>query len=84
MPITPRNVSRLQPVWTYRTGDARADNRSQIQCNPLIIDGILYGTSAQLKLFALDAALERWPARSLEEPVRVASVVSPDGDRVVG
>src|SRR5689334_13732286 len=54
--ITPANVGKLQIAWTYQSGDARADNRSQIQCNPLIIDGVLYGTSAQLKLFALDAA----------------------------
>jgi len=60
--ITPDNVGRLQVAWTYRTGDARADNRSQIQCNPIVIDGVLYGTSAQLKVFALDAATgaERW------------------------
>lgn len=54
--ITKKNVNRLEVAWTYRAGDARADNRSQIQCNPLIIDGVLYGTSPQLKLFALDAA----------------------------
>ncbi len=60
--ITPDNVSQLQVAWTYRTGDARADNRSQIQCNPIVVDGVLYGTSAQLKVFALDAATgaERW------------------------
>lgn len=60
--ITPENVSRLQVAWTYHTRDARADNRSQIQCNPIVIDGTLYGTSAQLKVFALDAVTgaERW------------------------
>ncbi len=60
--ITPANVARLQVAWTYRTGDARADNRSQIQTNPIIVDGVLYGASAQLKVFALDAATgkERW------------------------
>jgi quinoprotein glucose dehydrogenase len=49
-------------AWTYHSGDARDDNFSQIQCNPLIIDGILYGTTPQLKLVALDAATghERW------------------------
>lgn len=51
------NVAQLEPAWTYRTGDATEN--SQIQCNPLIVDGILYGTSAQLKLFALDAATGR-------------------------
>jgi uncharacterized damage-inducible protein DinB len=40
--------------------------------------------AAVRELLALDAALARWPARSLEEPVRVAAVVSPDGDVVVG
>lgn len=57
--INRRNVHRLEPAWIYRSGDARADNRSQIQCNPLIIGGVLYGTSAQLKLFALEAASGR-------------------------
>lgn len=57
--INQRNVHRLETAWTYRSGDARPDNRSQIQCNPLVIDGVLYGTSAQLKLFALDAGTGR-------------------------
>jgi quinoprotein glucose dehydrogenase len=60
--ITPRNVTRLHMAWTYHTSDARPDNRSQIQCNPIVVRGVLYATSAQLKVFALDAATgrERW------------------------
>ena len=54
--ITPANVARLRVAWTYHTGDARPDNRSQIQCNPVVVDGVLYATSAGLKAFALDAA----------------------------
>jgi quinoprotein glucose dehydrogenase len=59
--ITPENVERLEVAWTYRTGDARPD-RSQIQCNPIVVRGTLYATSPQLKVFALDAATgrERW------------------------
>ncbi|MEJ5238571.1 MAG: PQQ-binding-like beta-propeller repeat protein [Limisphaera sp.] len=57
--INRRNVHRLQVAWIYRSGDARADDLSQIQCNPLIVDGVLYGTSPRLKLFALDAATGR-------------------------
>jgi quinoprotein glucose dehydrogenase len=49
------NVGRLRIAWTYHTGDARADDRSQIQCNPIVVDGVLYATSAGLKAFALDA-----------------------------
>jgi quinoprotein glucose dehydrogenase len=57
--LTPGNVAKLQPVWTLHTGDADLRNRSQIQCNPLVIDGTLYGTSPQLVLFAADAATGR-------------------------
>ena len=46
-------------AWIYRSGDARTNNLSQIQCNPLIVDGVLYGTSPGIKLFALDAATGR-------------------------
>jgi quinoprotein glucose dehydrogenase len=60
--INRENVKTLTVAWTYRTGDARSDNRSQIQCNPIVVRGVLYATSAQLKTFALDAATgqERW------------------------
>ena len=56
--ITPGNVPQLREAWTWHGGDARPDS-SQIQCNPLIIGGVLYGTSAQMTLFALDAASGR-------------------------
>ena len=54
--ITPNNVNRLEVAWTFNSGDAAEDNRSQIQCNPLVIDGILYGTTPKIVLFALNAA----------------------------
>jgi quinoprotein glucose dehydrogenase len=56
------NVKSLRVAWTYRAGDARADGRSQIQCNPIVVDGVLYGTSPGLKIFALDGATgkEKW------------------------
>lgn len=57
--ISKSNVHQLEVAWTYHSGDARKDNRSQIQCNPLIIGGRLFGTSPQLKLLALDAATGR-------------------------
>src|SRR4051812_31634278 len=57
--INAGNVSRLKVAWTYHTRDAQPDNRSQIQCNPIVVHGVLYGTSAQLKTFALDAATGR-------------------------
>lgn len=54
--INKENVKNLKVAWTYHAGDAdTVKNRTQIQCNPLVIDGILYGSSPQLKFFALDA-----------------------------
>jgi quinoprotein glucose dehydrogenase len=50
------NVARLKVAWIYRTGDARTDGRSQIQCNPIVVGGVLYATSPGLKAIALDAA----------------------------
>jgi quinoprotein glucose dehydrogenase len=60
--LTPDNVSKLEVAWSYHAGGADGQNRSQIQCNPLVIGGVLYGTSPDFQLFALDAATgaERW------------------------
>lgn len=60
--ITTANVAQLKVAWTYRSGDARPEGRSQIQCNPIVVHGVLYATSPQLKVFALDATtgVARW------------------------
>ncbi|HAB17105.1 MAG TPA: PQQ-binding-like beta-propeller repeat protein [Verrucomicrobiota bacterium] len=60
--IGPRNVATLEVAWTYHTGGRDPNNRSQIQCNPLIIDGVLYGTTPDLQLFAVaaDSGKELW------------------------
>lgn len=54
--IDTSNVHQLKVAWEYHSGDA--DPKAYptfIQCNPIIVDGVLYGSSAQLKLFALNA-----------------------------
>ena len=60
--INRENVQQLEVAWSYNTGDKDPKNRSQNQCNPIVIDGVLYGLSPALKLFALDAATgqEKW------------------------
>lgn len=50
------NVNQLKAAWTYHTGDADTTIHTQIQCNPIVVDGVLYGTTPKMKLFALDAA----------------------------
>ena len=52
--INRKNVSRLQVAWTYDAGDAFHD--SEMECNPIIVNGVLYATTAKLNVIALDAA----------------------------
>ncbi len=55
--INKENVTQLKVAWTYHSGGAdTAGNRTQMQCNPIIISGILYGVSAETQAFAVDAA----------------------------
>jgi quinoprotein glucose dehydrogenase len=60
--IDTANVRNLAVAWTYSSGDADTLNKSQIQCNPIVVDGVLYATSPKLKVFALDALTgqEKW------------------------
>lgn len=57
--INTQNVGRLKVAWEYHTGDTGPDNRGQIQCNPLIINGVLYGVTSKLRLFAISASTGR-------------------------
>ncbi len=57
--INRSNVADLEVAWTWDSGESDPDSRSQIQCNPLIVDGILYATTARLRVVALDAATGR-------------------------
>lgn len=50
------NVQQLRVAWVYHTGDAQAPGGSEIQCNPIVVGGVLYATSPGLKAFALNAA----------------------------
>jgi len=54
--VDTNNVSQLLVAWTYHTGDADTASHSQIQCNPIVIDGILYALTPKMKMFAVDAA----------------------------
>ncbi|MGZ3778081.1 MAG: hypothetical protein ACXVI9_11100, partial [Mucilaginibacter sp.] len=56
------NVGQLQVAWEYHTKDADEKNHSQIQCSPIVVDGVLYGTTPRVRLFAVDAATgaQKW------------------------
>lgn len=63
--INTSNVHQLEIAWEYHTGDSSAQN----QCNPIIVNGILYATTASVEVFALDAATgkEIWRYRNARD-----------------
>ena len=48
------NVNQLQVAWTYDTGDSFPG--SEMQCNPIVVDGVLFATTPKLRVIALDGA----------------------------
>lgn len=58
------NVTSLQVAWTYDPDDAEGF-LTQINTNPLVVGGVLYGMSAAKNVFALNAATgeELWVYR---------------------
>src|ERR1043166_1005580 len=55
--ITAQNVARLKVAWRYDSHDEFKD--SEMQCNAVVVDGILYATTPKLRVVALDAATGR-------------------------
>src|SRR5438067_68247 len=58
--ITPANVGRLQVAWTWDAHEAFKD--SEMQSNPIVVDGVLYATTPKMHVIALDArtGVEVW------------------------
>lgn len=55
--INKENVGTLQPSWTFNPDDALPDARpGNSECNPIVIDGVMYATSARHRVYAIDAA----------------------------
>jgi hypothetical protein len=46
--ITRENVGQLKVAWTYDSHDAFKD--SEMQSNPIIVDGVLYATTPKLRV----------------------------------
>jgi quinoprotein glucose dehydrogenase len=55
--ITKENINQLKVAWTYE-----AQDWGQMQMNPIIVDSILYGVTAALRVVALkaDTGKELW------------------------
>lgn len=60
--VDARSVSRLEVAWVYHTGDGGQGNSTTIECTPIVVEGIMYVTTARTRVVALDAATgaEKW------------------------
>lgn len=50
------NVGKLRVAWIYHTGDAKQRPRTTMECTPIVVDGVMYLTTALVKVCALTAA----------------------------
>lgn len=84
--ITKANVRDLAVAWTFRAGDGAAN----IQCTPIVVDGVMYAPTPGRAVVAVDAATgaERWrrqlpatrPVRLQDVPARRGLTYWPGGD----
>jgi quinoprotein glucose dehydrogenase len=63
--IDRRNVSRLQVAWVYHTGEMGergTQGKSSFEATPLVVDGMMYLSTALGRVIALDpeTGAERW------------------------
>jgi len=54
------NVARLEPAWTYRTGElalglAHSASRASFNTTPLVVRGLLYLSTPSSRVIALEA-----------------------------
>ncbi|WP_335967276.1 PQQ-binding-like beta-propeller repeat protein [Galbibacter sp. PAP.153] len=49
-------MKNIKLAWTYNATNKKTTDKGQIQCQPIVINEVLYGTSPNLRLFALNAA----------------------------
>src|SRR4051812_34263146 len=55
--IAPAHVAPLGQAWRYDSHDEFKD--SEMQSNPIVVDGVLYATTPKLRVVALEAATGR-------------------------
>jgi quinoprotein glucose dehydrogenase len=55
--INKENVGKLQVAWSYDAHDSFKD--SEMQSNPIVVDGMLYATTPKMRVIALDAVTGR-------------------------
>jgi len=70
------NVANLKVAWTHATGDASQRPATTIECTPLVVNGVMYLTTARVQVRALKAATGEplWNFNPLAESRRASGV----------
>ncbi len=72
--INKQNIKNLQLAWTFDTGENKnpGERGMDIQCQPIVVNGVMYGTTPQLKLFAVHAATgqQLWKFDPFADPAK--------------
>jgi quinoprotein glucose dehydrogenase len=50
------NVKNISVAWEFHTGEIDTANKTQMQCQPIIVDGIVYGATPKKNFFAVEGA----------------------------
>lgn len=70
--INLETVADLKPAWTYDTGENSDTTKRGIdlQCQPIVVGGVLFGVTPEMKLFAVNAATgeQIWKFDPFEDP----------------
>ncbi|HRI20269.1 MAG TPA: c-type cytochrome, partial [Panacibacter sp.] len=54
--VNKENVNQLKEAWVFNPGDAAEGSRpGNSECNPIVINGIMYAASARHRIYAVDA-----------------------------
>ena len=54
--IDTANYAKLSVAWVYHTENNDSTKFGPMECNPIVVNGVMYGVSPKLKLFAVNAA----------------------------
>ena len=54
--IDTSNVDQLEVAWVFRSEGGDSTKFGPMQCNPIVVNNMLYAVSPKLKVFALDAS----------------------------
>src|SRR2546425_3567668 len=57
--INRSNIKDLRVAWIYRSGDPVTENKTTIECTPIVVEGVMYVTTPFCKVAALDPATGR-------------------------